>query len=175
MRAELVDQPAQLRAVHGEDELVGIGKAKLDAVGAAQHMAFHALAVDIDAMPAAGVFNRVFAAIPHDPGVLARGAAVAQDQVIVGLAADFERQRREFHAGAGGAGIEDDYGGRRYEIRRDSVHQAVRLARGRCGAPASLTKGVFGSPCCRARSSSSARSDWQWAQYPPTSVRASRI
>src|ERR1039458_4307443 len=93
VRAELVDQPVQLGALHGEDELVGIWKAELDAVGVAQRMAFHALAVDIDAMPAAGVFNRVFAALPHDPGVHARGAAVAQDQVIVGLAADFERQR----------------------------------------------------------------------------------
>ena len=46
VRAELADQPVQLGAVHGEDELVGIRKAQLDAVGVAQRVAFHALAVD---------------------------------------------------------------------------------------------------------------------------------
>ena len=46
VRAELVHQPLQLGAIQGEDELVGIRKAELDAVGVVQRLAFDALAVD---------------------------------------------------------------------------------------------------------------------------------
>jgi len=111
VRSELLDQPGKLGAVHPENELVGIGKAKFDAVGVAQRLAFHPLTIDINAMQAAGIFDFVLAALLHDAGMLARGSAVAQDQVVIGLAADFKGQRRDFHAGTVAAGVDDDYRG----------------------------------------------------------------
>ena len=61
----------------------------------------------------------------------------------------------------------------------DHFYRTSLVADGLPGAPGPeatpLANGASASPCCRALSNSSARSDWQCAQYPPTSVRASRI
>ena len=103
VRAELVHQPLQLGAVQGEDELVGIREAKLDAVGIAQRVAFHALAVDDTGRAGCRHLQCVYSpSSAHDPGVGARDAAVAQDQVVVGLAADLEGQRRRLPRASGG-------------------------------------------------------------------------
>ena len=55
--ADLLHQPLQLRAVQGEDELVGIGRRRIRCGRIAQRRARHPLAVDQGAVAAAAVFQ----------------------------------------------------------------------------------------------------------------------
>ncbi len=113
----LLHEPFQLGAVQRKDQLVRIGHAELDAVGIVQPLALDALSIHIHAMPAAQILDRVFAVCENDLGVVAGGAAVAQDQMAVGLAADLERHGLDFNARAVAVGIDHDQrsgtGGRR--------------------------------------------------------------
>ena len=66
----------------------------------------------------------------HDARVVARGAAVAHDQVVIRLAADAEGQRLEFDAHAMARGIHDDQGRRLRRMRGAwASHQSRTLTR----------------------------------------------
>src|SRR5205823_15128489 len=115
-------------------------------------------------MPAAFVLQDVLTVLRHNPGVVARRAAVADDQVILGMPADAKRQRLELEACAVSAGVHHEERCRmRQPGGRLRSHQPRAFEPGRA------------APRLRACATSSTRSIWQCEQYPPTSVRARRI
>ena len=101
---QLTEDAIDLAMFQRERQLERIADAELDAVRVAQHVARDPLAVDPRAVAAVQILNDVGAVFRNDARVLARGAVVAQHQVVIRLAADQERQRFQRHSGtlAGG-------------------------------------------------------------------------
>ena len=98
--AHLLHQPLQFRAVQRKDKLVGILRAEFDLVGIPQRLAGNPFAVHVGAVKTAAILDRVPAVLHHDARVRARDAAVADNEVALGLPPDAERQRVNRYARA---------------------------------------------------------------------------
>ena len=138
-RGHLLHQAPQFRAIHHEQELVGILRAEIDAVGVPQRLPFGALPVDENSVAAAGVFDHVAAVFEHDARVRPRDPAVSQDQVALRLAADQERQWVDGNSRAMAAGIGDD---QRCGFGRGRSGGGFHLLRPGVGAPRPRTAGL---------------------------------
>jgi hypothetical protein len=98
-----------LIAIAGEVKLIAIGNTELDAVGGVERAGFDdALTVDPEAVAAVEIFQDTLAVVVIDLGVVARDAAVAKDEVVIGRAADAEGEGMERDAGAAAVGVDDD-------------------------------------------------------------------
>ncbi len=104
--AHLFHQPLQLRAIQREDQLVGILRAEFDACRNC------AAAARVTRWPLTNVpwrlpqsSSQYCAVFEHDPRVRARSPAVANDQVVLRLPADAERQRLDGDARAVPVGV----------------------------------------------------------------------
>lgn len=62
-------------------------------------------------MAAAEIFKVKLAVVDDDLGVVAGDAAIAEDEIVVGRAADAEREGVEGGALAAAVGVDDDEGG----------------------------------------------------------------
>ena len=91
--AQFTEDAIDFAMIEREGELEGIAHAELDAIGVAEHVARNAFAVDPGAVAAAEVFDDVGSVFRNDAGVLAGGPVVAEDQIVIGLAAEQKRQR----------------------------------------------------------------------------------
>ena len=97
--------------IEREGDLEGIAYSELDAIGVAQHVAGYAFAVDPSAMATVEILNHVGAIFRKDARMLARGSVVAENQIVIGLAAEQEGKRLQGDAGALAGGGEDEQGG----------------------------------------------------------------
>ena len=79
--------------VERENQVVRIGEAELYAIRRVELLARYARAVDEDAVAALQILNVVLARFDRDAGVIAGGAIVAKNQVIVRMPSDVEWQR----------------------------------------------------------------------------------
>src|SRR5262249_42899343 len=139
------------------------------AIGRFQRMARDPPAVDERAVAAAAVLQDEMAVFRHDARVVARGPAVADDEGILGVPANPKRNGVEFDAGPVSGGGHYDQGCRmRHRRRGMGFHHSRTLGAERAGT-------ARDEPRLRACCISSKRKTWQCEQYPPTSVRASRI
>ena len=93
----MLHQPLDLPARSHEDQLVGIGRAQIDAVRVLQFVPLHLRAVDKGSVPAFQIFDPVFAVLESDRCVLARGPVVAHHQLRVSLPPDAEGECLQDH------------------------------------------------------------------------------
>src|ERR1700722_3892430 len=124
--------------IEREGELERIAHAELDAIGVAEHMARDAFAIDPGAVAAAQILDDVGAVFRNDASVLAGGPVVAQDQIVIGLAAQLKRKRlqRDPRSLAGGRKHQQSGGWERGAgVRLWGGH----LMKGVCGLGARLT------------------------------------
>ncbi len=98
-RGKLIQNAVELAGLEREGELIGFADAQIDAVRTPEHMARDLLAIDPGPMAAVQVFDDVASVFGNDPRVAARGAVIAQHQMIVRMAADQKRERIQAHPG----------------------------------------------------------------------------
>ena len=85
------DEALKLGVGSGEEDFVAVGDAEFDTVLAFEGLTgIHSYAVNPDAVAAAEIFENVFAGFQYDLGVVARDAAIAQNEVVIRGAADAE-------------------------------------------------------------------------------------
>src|SRR5580658_10662878 len=102
-------------------------------------MALHLRAVDQGSVAAAAIFQIIPAVFHHNARVRTRYAAIADDQVALGLAADVEWQRLDGHANAVAAGVGDHQGSWLHALRggRLGLHMVTF---GPCGLAAEAVR-----------------------------------
>lgn len=106
-RREVFQHLRDLPGLQRNGDLVGILHAKADAVQVVQQVALYAMAVHPGSVAAVQVLKDILIVFLNDACVAAGSPVVAQDQVIVGLAADQKRKLVQVHARTLAGGIED--------------------------------------------------------------------
>ena len=92
-RGELIEDLLDFVILEREYQAIGVGKAELDPVGGVQLLSRYFDTVDEYAVAAFQILHEILADFLNYARVIARGAIVAQDQVIVRLDGRSQRER----------------------------------------------------------------------------------
>jgi hypothetical protein len=84
----LAEEAVKIVLLQSERELIGILNAEIDAIGIVQHPAGDAFAIHPSAVAAVEILDDVGSVFKKNLRVVARGAIIAQNQMIIGLPSD---------------------------------------------------------------------------------------